>query len=107
MEKLNGYDGVDSHPFVCCDHYSLQMTKGIKEKNQDENEKLFFVIIRIFRMMLQRMIFFPYARECSPPPSLYRSLGDHEDHGENDDDQHVGDDHDDDVKVDVDDEVFP
>ena len=107
MEKLNGYDGVDSHPFVCCDHYSLQMTKGIKEKNQDENEKLFFVIIRILRMMLQRMIFFPYARECSPPPSFYHSLGDHEDHGENDDDQHVGDDHDDDVKVDVDDEVFP
>ena len=83
------------------------MTKGIKEKNQDENEKLFFAIIRILRMALSRMIFSPFALECSPPPSLYRSLGDHEDHGENVDDQHVGDDHDDDVKVDVDDEVFP
>ena len=49
----------------------------------------------------------PYALGCSPPPSFYRSLGDHEDHGENVDDQHVGDDHDDDVKVDVDEEVFP
>ena len=53
------------------------------------------------------MIFFPYAPEYSPPPSFYHSLGHHEDHGENDDDQHVGDDHDDNVKVDVDDEVFP
>ena len=106
MENLDGYDGVVSHPFVCFDHYSLQMTKGIKEINQDENDELFFEIIRILRMMLQ-MMSSPYARGCSPPPSFYRSLGDHEDHGENVDDQHVGDDHDDDVKVDVDEEVFP